>query len=352
LALAQQTPEIPEDQTTPLDEDGPQHFHLDIKRLLPNRRIDKYLHHRFPDFSRTLIQRLITEHAVTVNERPAKPSYLLQPGDRVDLILPPLPTNDITPEPIPLDIIYQDEYFLALNKQSNLIVHPARGNPGGTLVNALVHYSESLSSVNGDFRPGIVHRLDRYTTGVMVVAKTDTAHWRLAHQFEHRHAQKEYLAVVHGTLDLDADVIDVPLGRHPRIREKYAARPESGKSAVTQYQLETQYRGYALVRCFPKTGRTHQIRVHLSLIKHPIVADTIYGGKTMSLAQLANGAELPQPPDPAAQLDPDQPVITRQALHAHRLHLKHPISQKPISLEAPLPDDLKLLLQLLKKYRT
>jgi len=350
--LTPQTPEIPQEPSTPLEEDGARRVRLDIKRLLPNRRIDKYLRHRFPDFSRTLIQRLIAEQAVTVNEKTTKSSYLLQPGDRVDLILPPLPTTTITPEPIPLDIIYEDEHFLALNKQSDLVVHPARGNPGGTLVNALVHYSNSLSSVNGDFRPGIVHRLDRHTTGVMVVAKTDTAHWRLAHQFEHRFAQKEYLAVVHGTLDLDADVIDIPLGRHPHIREKYAARPESGKSAVTLYQLETQFRGYALVRCFPKTGRTHQIRVHLSLIKHPIVADSIYGGKTMSLVQIANGAELPQSPDPAANLDPEQPVISRQALHAHRLHLKHPISQKPLTLEAPIPEDLKLLLDLLKKYRS
>ncbi len=347
--MTRQTSEIPEEQPPQMEEDGAQHARLDIKRLLPSRRIDKYIRHRFPDFSRTLIQRLIAEKAVTVNDQPTKSSYQLQPGDRIDLILPPLPTSTITPEPIPLDIIYEDEYFLAVNKQSDLIVHPARGNPGGTLVNALVHYSDTLSSINGDFRPGIVHRLDRYTTGVMVVAKTDTAHWRLAHQFEHRYAHKEYLAVVHGTLDLDADVIDIPLGRHPHIREKYAARPESGKSAITQYHLEKQYRGYALLRCFPKTGRTHQIRVHLSLIKHPIVADTIYGGKTMSLTQLANNAQLPQSPD--ADLDPELPVITRQALHAHRLHLQHPISKKPVTLEAPIPQDLKLLLDLLKKYR-
>ncbi|MFC1782425.1 RluA family pseudouridine synthase [Planctomycetota bacterium] len=334
-----------------LEDDGAQHFSLVIKRLLPHRRIDKYIQHRFPDFSRTLIQRLISEQAVSVDGRPVKPSYQLKAGDHVDLILPPPPTNRIEPEPIPLDVLYEDEHLLAVNKQAGLIVHPARGNSGGTLVNALVHYSDSLSSVNGQFRPGIVHRLDRHTTGVIIVAKTDTAHWRLAHQFEHRRVTKEYLAVVQGTMDLDADVIDIPLGRHPRVREKYAARPETGKSAFTKYELIRQFQGYALLMLTPKTGRTHQIRVHLSLIKHPIAADTIYGGKTMTLNQLALDQPLPLPPQPGCDLDPDAPVINRQALHAAKLTFRHPISKQPLTVEAPLPDDMKLLINLLQQYR-
>lgn len=330
------------------DDDRAKHVTLRIRRLLPNRRIDKYLRHRFSDFSRTLIQRLIQEQAVTVNGAPTKSSYQLNPGDQVDVLLPPPVSREIAPEDIPLDVLYEDDVMLVLNKQAGLIIHPARGNKGGTLVNGLVHYSNSLSQVNGCFRPGIVHRLDRNTTGVIVVAKTDTAHWRIAHQFEHRQVRKTYLAVVHGTMDLDADVIEIPLGRHPRVREKYAAQPETGKSAVTRYELQRQYRGYALLQLMPKTGRTHQLRVHLSLIKHPVVSDVIYGGKSMTLFQLANGRPL-EPDD--APLMPDEPIIDRQALHAARLELHHPTTGKPMNFEAPLPPDIRRLVQLLEQYR-
>ena len=362
------------------DEDGGQHSRLSIKRLLPTRRIDKYLRHRFPDFSRNIIQGLIHEQAVTVNGLAVKCSYQLKPGDDIDILLPPPPTNEIVPEDIPLDVVYEDEYMLAINKQADLIVHPARGNRSGTLVNALVNYSDSLSKVNGEFRPGIVHRLDRNTTGIIIVAKTDTAHWRLAHQFEHRLTRKVYIAVVHGTMDLDADQIDVPLGRHPRIREKYAARPDTGKEAVTRYELLKQYRGYALVKLMPKTGRTHQLRVHMSFIKHPIVSDIMYGGKSMTLAQLAQeqpvtkhvssalvsnqfalSTDQTEPAgDSTEAVDnlknssangPNEHVISRQALHAAELYIRHPVSGKEMCLKAPLPDDMQRLIDLLEKYR-
>lgn len=342
---------VPDDQLASQqanEEDGAEYACLTIKRLLPNRRIDRYLQHRFPAFSRNVIQRLIGESAVTVNGKPSKPSYQLRPGDRIDLILPPKPTEDIPPEDIPLDIIYEDENMLLINKQANLVVHPARGNRGGTLVNGLVNYSDSLSSVNGQFRPGIVHRLDRNTTGVIVVAKTDVVHWRLAHQFEHRQVQKTYLAIVHGTLDLCSDVIEVPLGRHSRVREKYAAQPESGKHALTKYTLEKQYRGYAIVRLEPKTGRTHQIRVHLALIGHPIVGDTMYGGKMMTLEQLANGQQLPE----NTNLRPEDNVINRQALHAAELSVRDPVTAEPLVFSAPLADDMSLLIELLDRYRS
>lgn len=338
--------------TQEAEEDGAQHASLLIRRLLPTRRIDKYLRHRFSDFSRTTIQKLIEEEAVTVNGHATKSSYQLNPGDRIDIILPPPPITEIQPENIPLDILYEDEHMIVLNKQTNLIVHPARGNSSGTLVNGLVYYSNSLSTVNGEFRPGIVHRLDRNTTGVMCVAKTDTAHWRLAHQFEHRQVQKVYIAVVHGTMELDADIIDIPLGRHPRVREKYAARPDSGKTAVTKYELIQQYQGYALLKLSPKTGRTHQLRVHMSVAKHPMVADTMYGGKMMTLEQLANGQPLPQGKEPGAHLGKDDYVIERQALHAAELHIRHPASGKMMDFEAPLRDDIKLLVDLLNRYRS
>lgn len=336
------------------EEDGGQHVSLLIRHLLADRRIDKYLKHRFPDFSRTLIQHLIREQAVKVNDKPVKCSYRLDPGDRVDVLLPPAPTNEIKPENIPLDVIYEDDYMLAINKQANLIIHPARGNKGGTLVNGLVYYSNSLSTVNGQFRPGIVHRLDRNTTGVLVIAKTDTAHWRLAHQFEYRQTRKEYLAIVHGTMELDADVVDMPLGRHPMAREKYAIRPESGKSAVTTYQVIKQYRGYALVLLQPKTGRTHQLRVHMSYIKHPIVGDIMYGGKTMTLRQLANLKPLDETlPVDKQTGDPgwDDEVVMRPMLHAHRLHIRHPVSGAEMTFEAPLPKDFQQLIALLDHYR-
>ena len=238
-----------------------------------------------------------------------------------------------------------------LSKQANLVVHPARGNRGGTLVNGLVHYSHSLSSVNGHFRPGIVHRLDRDTTGVMVVAKTDTAHWRLAHQFEHRQVTKRYMAVVHGTMELDADVIKMPLGRHLHVREKYAPMAESGKAAQTRYEVVRQYRGYALLNLFPKTGRTHQLRVHMSLIKHPIVSDALYGGKVMQLGQLADGEPLPVEGEPGGKLQSHDIVMTRQALHATQLDLHHPATGKQMSFEAKPPEDFELLVKLLDRYR-
>ncbi|MBN1764228.1 MAG: RluA family pseudouridine synthase [Sedimentisphaerales bacterium] len=341
-----------QEESAEQEEDGAQHASVTINRMLPDRRIDKYLKHRFPDFSRNLIQHLIKEEGVTVNGKAVKCSYQLQPRDKVDIILPPLPTNEIPPEDIPLNIIYEDEYLLVINKQANLIVHPARGNRAGTLVNGLVFYSDSLSQVNGQFRPGIVHRLDRNTTGVIVVAKTDTAHWRLAHQFEYRLTQKVYLAVVHGTMDLDADVISLPMGKHPTAREKFCIRPESGKHAITTYKVQKQYRGYALVQLMPKTGRTHQLRVHMSTIKHPVVADIMYGGKLMTLEQLANGSPLPTPGEPGSELHPDQFVIDRHALHAAELFIRHPISGKQMHLQAPLPNDMDLLISLLNRYRS
>ncbi len=335
-----------------LEEDGAQRASIRIRRLLPNRRIDKYLQHRFPDFSRTMIQRLIKEEGITVNGGKVKCSYQLMPEDHVDLVLPPLPTNEIPAEDIPLNIIYEDDHILVLNKQANMIVHPARGNRGGTLVNGLVYYSNSLSTVNSEFRPGIVHRLDRNTTGVILIAKTDTAHWRVAHQFEHRLTKKTYVAIVHGTLELDADVIDLPLGRHPKVREKYAVVPETGKPATTTYHVEKQYKGYAFVRLLPKTGRTHQLRIHMSAIKHPIVADDMYGGKMMTMEQLTGGQDWPLAGEPGGDYKPGENLIVRQALHAAELTIKHPISGDEVCFKAELPDDMKVMLELLDRYRS
>jgi len=330
---------------------------LHVGVSIKERRIDKYLHSRFKDLSRRFIQDAIKNGNVKVNDKIVKPSYKLSHKDKIDFIFPELPSKDILPEDIPLDIIYEDSNLIVLNKQADMIVHPARGNTHGTLVNALAYYVArhsslvdratghgsqvtGLSSGLGPFRPGIVHRLDKDTTGVMVATKNDIAQWKVAKQFERRQVKKTYLAIVHGTPELTADRISAPLGIHPRIREKYAIRPEIGKEAITFYEVLEEFRGFSLLRLTPRTGRTHQIRVHLSYIKHPIVADDMYGGKLVYQWQLAEA-------DPA----PQEPIINRVALHASTLEFKHPTTGEMMKFEAPLPEDMQNLLDMLRKYR-
>lgn len=316
---------------------------LSIRRTLPGRRLDSYLHGRFPRLSRTAIKQLIKQGAVTVNGQRGKPSYTPRAGDRIELTVPPPEPRDIVPEPIPLDVIYEDDYLLVLNKQAGLVIHPARGNESGTLVHGVAYYSQSLARTGDPFRPGVVHRLDRDTTGVIVMAKTDEAHWRVALQFERRTVAKQYIAVVHGVPELEGDVIDAPIVTHPRFREKYVTstmpRMQSvrhrlkklEKSAITRYRVETGFGRYALVRLFPHTGRTHQLRVHMSSIGHPVVGDVLYGGRVVSEADLLGSG------DPA-------PLIERQALHARRLRIQHPIREEWMEFVAPLHEDMRRLL--------
>lgn len=287
-----------------------------------------------------MFQNMIRAGEVTVNGSTVKPSFKLSPGDQISLILPTVEVKTIEPENIPLNIIYEDEDIIILNKQPNILVHPARGNLSGTLVNALVFYSDKLSSGLGEFRPGIVHRLDKNTTGVMVVAKTDNAQSKIAKQFENRLVEKSYLAIVHGCPELTADRIKASLGIHPKAREKYAVRTETGKDAVTFYQVLEEFRGFSLLKLTPKTGRTHQIRVHLSYIKHPIVADDMYGGKLVYPWQLTNG-------EPAVE----EPTVSRCCLHAWTLEFRHPTTEKKVKFEAPLPKDMQKLLDMLRQCR-
>ncbi|GAG92215.1 unnamed protein product, partial [marine sediment metagenome] len=259
---------------------------IQVGSSIKERRIDKYLHGRFSNFSRVMLQKQICAGVVRVNGKIVKPSFKLSPGDEINLTLPASTSKNIPPEDIPLNIIYEDDDIIILNKQPNIIVHPARGNTHGTLVNALAFHSDKLSSGLGEFRPGIVHRLDKDTTGVMVVTKNDPAQWKVAKQFEKRQIKKNYLAIVHGTPELAADSINAPLGIHPQVRQKYAIRPEIGKDSITFYEVIEAFRGFSLIKLMPKTGRTHQIRVHLSYIKHPIVADDMYGGKLIYPWQL------------------------------------------------------------------
>ena len=306
------------------------------------RRIDKYLHGRFSQFSRRFFQRAIKTHHVKVDGNAVKQSYKLSHGELIELVLPEPEPTEITPEAIPLDILFEDEDLVILNKQVDIVVHPTRGNRHGTLVNALVHHCTHLSTGLGDYRPGIVHRLDRNTTGVMIVTKNDEAQWKVAKQFEHRQVEKTYLAIVHGTPELTADCINAPLGVHPKFREKYAVRTDldQGKPSSTLFEVLEPFRGYSLMKMMPKTGRTHQIRVHLAHINHPIVADDTYGGKLVYPWQLQDG-------EPEAQ----DPIINRCALHAFQIEFTHPRSQEKVRYEAPLPKDMETVIELLRQHR-
>jgi 23S rRNA pseudouridine1911/1915/1917 synthase len=306
------------------------------------RRIDQFLVDRVPWLSRAGVQRIIEEGLATVNGKPTKASYHIKAGDEVEMVAPPEPVNELVPEPIPLDIIYEDEHFLALNKQANLIVHPARGRWSGTLVNGLVHHGQKWSTVGGNWRPGILHRLDRNTTGVMLVAKSDEAHWRMARQFENRTIQKTYIAVAHGIPDLLSDVIDAPIGRDKYVRERQAIRKESngGRPAVTKYEVLEKFpynkkpgdthpqASYSYIQLTPKTGRTHQLRVHMASLGHPLVGDAMYGGQPFLAENLR---------------------FERQALHAREITFVHPGNLKTMTLTAPLPPDISELLRILRQ---
>jgi 23S rRNA pseudouridine1911/1915/1917 synthase len=323
----------------PMDPEQP--LRIRVGKSIKERRIDKYLHGRFSNVSRRFMQDAIKSGCVKVNDQAVKPSFQLSPGDLVDVVLPEPPSKEITAEDIPLEVLHEDEDLIVINKQAGIVVHPARGNTHGTLVNGLAFYSDCLSSGLGEFRPGIVHRLDKHTTGVMVVTKNDAAQWKIARQFELRETRKVYLAIVHGTPELDRDRIHAPLGMHPRIREKYAVRPQKGKEAITDFEVQESFRGYSVLKCFPKTGRTHQIRVHLSHIRHPIVGDDMYGGKPVYPWQL-------QDAEPSAQ----DPIQARCALHACSLSFTHPATEQTVTFEAPLPGDMSHLIDMLRTYRS
>ena len=328
----------------PIDPENAKHVHFRVRRKLPGRRLDKYLHGRYPHLSRTAIQRLIRQGAVTVNGSAAKPSYEMNGGDLIEMTMPDPEPPDIVAQDIPLDILFEDEHIIAINKEAGIVCHPAHAAQTGTIANALAYYSANLSSGSDPFRPGIVHRLDKNTTGVMLTAKTDEAHWRLSLQFETRTIQKIYLAVVSGGMELDGDTIDLPIGMHPVVREKIAVmiKPNKinvAKNAVTHWEVAERFRGYTLVKLSPKTGRTHQLRVHMSYIGHPVVGDQMYGGPPASMRALTGAGD-------------ETPFMPYQALHAWRIEFKHPIKETPMSIEAPFRTNFKKLMRVLRRHRS
>ena len=307
------------------------------------QRLDAFLACRFPDYSRMHLRRVITAGGTRVDGRGGKPAYRLQEGQRVRIVLPEIPREAPSPENIPLEVLYQDDHLVAVNKPPGMVVHPARGHWSGTLASALqYHFGPSLSSTGGPTRPGIVHRLDRDTSGVILVARSDLAHAKLAKQFETRSIEKEYFALVAGCPDRDRDVIDRAIGVHPHMREKMAIRTDGSmtRSAMTFYEVVERFEGFGALKLVPKTGRTHQLRVHLDHIGVPVLCDRQYGGRS----QITRGEIRHDPKDNLVLLD-------RQALHAKRVKFEHPATGEPLEIEAPLPDDIETVLRELREYR-
>ena len=289
-------------------------------------RIDALLARTYPSLSRSLIQRCMEQGAVTVDGRPVKKNARSAAGSLIELILPETEELPLIPQDLPLDVVYEDEYLIVVNKPRGLVVHPAPGHPDGTLVNALLyHCGESLSGVGGEKRPGVVHRIDKDTSGLIIAAKNDFAHLALSAQLSDHTLRREYEAVVRGRLRADSGTVDAPIGRCPTDRKRMAVTPKASRSAVTHWEVLARYRGYTHIRCRLETGRTHQIRVHMAHIGHPLLGDYTYGA-----------------PSPAKGLE-------GQCLHARRLRFVHPASGEPVELETPLPD---YFCEVLKKLGT
>lgn len=308
-------------------------------------RLDAYLASLYSDYSRTVIKKVIDEGHVSVNGRIAKASYKVRHDDHIRVVLPP-PSHDLpVPEDIPLEILYEDDYLALINKPPDMVVHPARGNWSGTLVNALLHHFDDLSEESDQSRPGIVHRLDRDTSGVILIAKEEQTHRDLALMFEQRRVFKEYHALVHGSVSRDSDYIEARIMRHPHDRVKMTIThdPTQGRDACSYYEVVERFRGFSYVRVHPRTGRTHQIRVHLASIGHPILADKIYSSRDcVRLLDL----------DPHIEPERDKVILSRQALHAYRLRLKHPRTGQILEGTAPLPEEFQHTLEALRQYRS
>lgn len=327
-----------------MSEERPESRMLTVEARAHGWRVDYYLSRVFPNHSRGLFQRAIDQNGVLVNGLPVKASRRLRVNDRISVMLPEEPDSSIAPENLPIEVLFEDESLAVINKPADMVTHPGKANFTGTLAAAVQHHFDQLSDVAGQLRPGIVHRLDRDTTGVIIIAKDNQVHHRLTRQFERREVEKEYRALVRGAPDRDADYIRTHLKVHPRSREKMIVCPpdEKSREAVTFYRVLRRFRGYAEVQLLPETGRTHQLRVHMQHIRCPIVADKLYAGHDrLHAAQLQ---EKPVEEDEA-------PLITRQALHALRLKIRHPVTDAIMEFVAPIPDDMQRTAAALEHYR-
>ena len=297
-------------------------------------RLDVYLSRKDATVSRSQARRLIDDGEALVDGRPARASHRVRPGERVFLRRPPPRSSGIVPEEIPLAILYEDDALLVVDKPAGMVVHPAAGNPRGTLVNALQFHCGTLSTVGGLMRPGIVHRLDKGTSGLMVIAKSDEAHRHLSEQFKKRLVSKHYTALVHGDFREDEGVVDAPVGRHPVERKKMSTASRRGKAALTRWRVLERYGAFTLLEAKIETGRTHQIRVHLAALGRPVVGDSVYGGSRRAVEAPAVRAALKR--------------LTRQALHAGRLSFTHPVTGREMTFESPLPGDMAEVIDFLR----
>ncbi|MEZ6062808.1 MAG: RluA family pseudouridine synthase [Planctomycetaceae bacterium] len=311
-------------------------------------RLDHYLSRLFANHSRAELQRAIEAGHVLLNGLTARPSRRLRVNDRITLRLPEAESRQFKPENIPIDVLYEDDAIVVINKSAGMVVHPGRGTYSGTLAAALQFHFDQLSDVAGRHRPGIVHRLDRDTTGVILVAKDNQIHQRLSRQFENREVAKEYRAIVRGHPELNSDFIRTYVCVHPRIREKMTVCSEGGnaREAVTFYKVAEAFSGYSLMELHPHTGRTHQLRVHMQHIGTPIIADKLYIGESRLTRRDLAGANQADASSPGPD---DDVLIERQALHAFRLTIQHPVSGKPLTIEAPYPPDFVRTLNALRQ---
>ncbi len=297
-------------------------IHLDADENWMDERIDKFLSAQLPEQSRSYLQKIIKEGSVLVNGSPVKASYRMDDQDEVTIDLPELKEPEIEAENIPLDILYEDDDLLMVNKPKGMVVHPSAGHTTGTLVNAVMyHCKEDLSGINGVMRPGIVHRIDKDTTGVLVICKNDKAHNFVAEQLKEHSITRKYRAIVNGVIKEDEGTVNAPIGRHPTERKKMAINEKNGKRAVTHYRVLERFANHTYIECQLETGRTHQIRVHMASLHHPLLGDTVYG----------------------SQKNPYH--LEGQTLHAMVLGLIHPSTGSYLEVTAPLPEYFQKLLK-------
>jgi len=311
-------------------------FSFQVSKKDQGRRLDQFLSKTNLNLSRSQAKNLIEQHHIFLNQKPTKPSAHIKAGDTVSGTLPEPTPLSLKPEPLPVTILYEDSSIIVIDKPSGMVVHPAYGNPSGTLVNALLYHCKDLVGINGVLRPGIVHRLDKDTSGVMVVAKDDEAFHQLIKQFKNRTVEKTYLAIVYGRFGQDEGLIDSAIGRHPSERKRMSTRTRKGRTAITLWKKIEEFDSSTLLKIFPQTGRTHQIRVHLSSIGHPILGDPLYGRKGR----------------PGAIHDPILKEcvkrMNRQALHSQRLEFIHPRTGERVQFVSSIPQDMENVLEWLR----
>ncbi|OGP58296.1 MAG: hypothetical protein A2V65_02810 [Deltaproteobacteria bacterium RBG_13_49_15] len=298
-------------------------FNLEVHKPEEGERLDVFISSRLPGFSRTQARQLILEAIVCVDGKVKKPGYRIKDGERICGKILPLESLSVEPEPIDLHILYEDDGFIVLNKQPGIVVHPAPGHRSGTIVNALLHRRPEIKGVGDALRPGIVHRLDKDTSGLLLVAKTETAHQNLIGQFKSKKVVKTYLALVYGNVIQDEGVISLPIGRDPRDRKRMSTASRKGRFAETGWRVKERFITTTLLEVHLKTGRTHQIRVHCAAMGHPVVGDPVYGRRKRKKGISAK----------------------RQMLHAWRIRFGHPVTGRDVSFEAPLPEDMEHLVQ-------